>query len=206
MDRIRENESASIAIRGRRSERSMPGTLVPIAPNSPPVARPGFGSKVSIWLGPPSIQRTMQARAFPGFRGSGSRSGKSEWCRWPSLAKPPHPSASALRRLGRSAGSLILASVVEVEFVRREERPEHFRERRPGIGRFARVPEASGKFLGVGRTRKNGEIDLPDRLRGGKFSLEDPVQSSSASRLGAREKGGFHVGEFQDLLDARRVV
>ena len=39
----------------------MPGTAVSIALNGPPLAWPGFGSNVSIWLGPPVIQSRMHA-------------------------------------------------------------------------------------------------------------------------------------------------
>src|SRR5687768_935545 len=44
----------------------MPGTLVLIAPNSPRISCgvSGFGSNVSIWLGPPPIQRRMQEVDF----------------------------------------------------------------------------------------------------------------------------------------------
>src|SRR5579875_2104763 len=38
----------------------MPGTAVEIGLNSPPSLVPGFKSKVSLWLGPPSIHRRMQ--------------------------------------------------------------------------------------------------------------------------------------------------
>jgi hypothetical protein len=48
MERISENEPASPAKRGSRSDMSIPGTAVFWAPNSPPLARPGFGSNVSI--------------------------------------------------------------------------------------------------------------------------------------------------------------
>src|SRR5262245_53391881 len=48
----------------------MPGTEVLIDFVSPPLAWPGLGSKVSNWLGPPAIQRRMQA--FPALRRAGA--------------------------------------------------------------------------------------------------------------------------------------
>src|SRR4051794_23003324 len=46
---------------GRCSLIWMPGTAVSIALNWPPLAWPGLGSKVSVWLGPPVIQSKMHA-------------------------------------------------------------------------------------------------------------------------------------------------
>ena len=48
-----------LASLGRCSLIKMPGTAVSMALNSPPLAWPGLGSKVSIWLGPPVIQSRM---------------------------------------------------------------------------------------------------------------------------------------------------
>src|SRR5437868_10618273 len=48
-----------VAILERCSEISMPGTLVLIGLNSPASLVPGFMSKVSLWLGPPSIHSRM---------------------------------------------------------------------------------------------------------------------------------------------------
>src|SRR5262249_20186481 len=46
---------------GRRSHRNTPGTVVGRTPNSPrySAGASGFGSHVSIWLGPPRIHRMM---------------------------------------------------------------------------------------------------------------------------------------------------
>src|SRR5262249_31979451 len=48
------------AISGRCSENFAPLMRVSITLNSPPVFVPGLGSNVSMWLGPPFIQRRMQ--------------------------------------------------------------------------------------------------------------------------------------------------
>src|SRR5579875_63438 len=44
----------------------MPGTTVEIGLNSPPSLVPGFKSKVSLWLGPPSIHKRMQDLCLAG--------------------------------------------------------------------------------------------------------------------------------------------
>src|SRR5262245_14992823 len=49
--------SACSARSGRCSENFAPLIRVSIALNSPPVLVPGLGSNVSMWLGPPFIQR-----------------------------------------------------------------------------------------------------------------------------------------------------
>src|SRR3954453_2487151 len=51
----------SRATLGRCSPIKIPGTPVWIGLNGPPLAWPGFGSKGSIWLGPPDIQSRMHA-------------------------------------------------------------------------------------------------------------------------------------------------
>src|SRR5262245_7642707 len=52
--------SAWSATSGRCSENFTPLMRVSMALNSPPVFVPGLGSNVSMWLGPPFIQRRMQ--------------------------------------------------------------------------------------------------------------------------------------------------
>src|ERR1700676_4888661 len=54
----------SLANCGRFSLISMPGTAVGIGLYSPPSAVPGLRSKVSLWLGPPSIHRRMHDLCF----------------------------------------------------------------------------------------------------------------------------------------------
>src|SRR5205807_3308128 len=50
---------SSPANRGKCSLMRMPGTAVGISLKGPPWAVPGFRSKVSLWLGPPSIHSRM---------------------------------------------------------------------------------------------------------------------------------------------------
>src|SRR5712692_2830224 len=55
-----------LAILCRCSLILMPATEVWISLNGPPLAWPGFKSKVSVWLGPPFIQSRMQERRRSG--------------------------------------------------------------------------------------------------------------------------------------------
>src|SRR5438132_4849499 len=55
----------SLAIFGRCSLISTPGALVLIGLNSPAPLLSGLRSKVSLWLGPPSIHRRMHDLALP---------------------------------------------------------------------------------------------------------------------------------------------
>ncbi len=68
------------ARRGKCSLMRIPGTLVAISLNGPPLAWPGFRSNVSIWLGPPLIQSRMHAflRCGCEARSSASRSSQPE--------------------------------------------------------------------------------------------------------------------------------
>ncbi len=62
MERIGATCSMTLARFGRCSLIFTPGAEVSIGLNSPPLAWPGFRSKVSVWLGPPVIHSKMQAR------------------------------------------------------------------------------------------------------------------------------------------------
>jgi hypothetical protein len=54
----------TLATPGRCSLISIPGALVFIGLNSPAPLLSGFKSRVSLWLGPPSIHRRMQCLAL----------------------------------------------------------------------------------------------------------------------------------------------
>ena len=62
IDRTGARWCICVANFGRCSEICMPGTDVSTGLNGPPLACPGFRSKVSIWLGPPDIHSKIQAR------------------------------------------------------------------------------------------------------------------------------------------------
>src|SRR5262245_51208006 len=56
----------------------MPETLVEIGLNSPAPSAPGFMSKVSLWLGPPSIHRRMHDLVFVLVSAARAASGASQ--------------------------------------------------------------------------------------------------------------------------------
>jgi hypothetical protein len=60
-----------IAIRGKSSQMSTPGTAVDMDLNGPPVGLPGLGSHVSNWLEPPA-NHTKSTRLFC-FRSSSAQ-------------------------------------------------------------------------------------------------------------------------------------
>src|SRR5258708_18480574 len=64
MLRMMASSLACWAIPGRCWLILMPGTDVSISVYGPPFLWPGLRSKVSIWLGPPGIQRRMHERCF----------------------------------------------------------------------------------------------------------------------------------------------
>ena len=62
MDRITARSLERVARFGKCSLRNRPGVEVAIVLNGPPFGCSGFGSNVSVWLGPPFIQSRMQFR------------------------------------------------------------------------------------------------------------------------------------------------
>ena len=91
MLRMMASLSAIFAIRGRYSHTWRPVTLLAIGRNGPPVGRPGFMSKVSIWLAPPFIHRRMQC--LPRFVASAAIAASAN--RPPQLATAAPPAADA---------------------------------------------------------------------------------------------------------------
>ena len=76
---------------GRCSLMRMPGTAVSMALNSPPLAWPGLGSNVSIWLGPPVIQSRMHDLRRPGSAAASAASDSIQ----PEVEKPTTPAAAS---------------------------------------------------------------------------------------------------------------
>ena len=69
--------SICFAIFGISSQIWMPGTLVAMGRNGPPVGRPGFMSNVSNWLAPPFIHSRMQCLLLlADLRGQRRRAGQ----------------------------------------------------------------------------------------------------------------------------------
>ena len=87
------------ASRGRCSLIRMPGTAVSIALNSPPLAWPGLGSKVSIWLGPPVIQSRMHDLRRAGCPAASAASDSIQ----PEVEKPTTPAAASFRAWRRDS-------------------------------------------------------------------------------------------------------
>src|SRR5579875_1352379 len=80
---------AFVARGGRCSLNLMPGTVVAISLKGPPLAWPGFKSKVSIWLGPPFIHKRMQARLRSGLAAAAAARFSSQ----PDIEAPSTPAA-----------------------------------------------------------------------------------------------------------------
>ncbi len=87
------------ASRGRCSLIRIPGTAVSIALNSPPLAWPGLGSKVSIWLGPPVIQSRMHDLRRDGCPAASAASDSIQ----PEVEKPTTPAAASFRAWRRDS-------------------------------------------------------------------------------------------------------
>src|SRR4051794_3268 len=90
---------------GSMSVNWMPGTAVDLTPNSPRYSTGalGLGSHMSMWLGPPRIQRMMTHGSRPPLveRDGADASSRSRSER----ASPEAPSRPALRKLRRSGSS-----------------------------------------------------------------------------------------------------
>src|SRR5579862_3001639 len=76
MERTIESLSMIVAHFGINSLIRVPGTLVVIARNGPPVGRPGLGSHVSNWLGAPHNHKSMQCFCF--FLASSANAGSEK--------------------------------------------------------------------------------------------------------------------------------
>src|SRR5262249_1419545 len=79
-----------------------PAAAVSMALNCPPLGWPGFGSKVSVWLGPPLIQSRMQARLRSGLLTASRASAGSQL--EPYTPTAPAASRKAARRDTSKAG------------------------------------------------------------------------------------------------------
>src|SRR5271170_5703643 len=97
----------------------MPGARVAIDL----VGAPALGSKVSMWLGPPFIHRTMQARAFlEALEALDGRLANKRRGAAHKLKAPPRPSCKNVRRF--MSPSLFAMLMVERELARVEQRPK----------------------------------------------------------------------------------
>src|SRR6185312_10596534 len=128
MDRITVSLRATRATFGMCSLSMSPGSEVRIAFVGPPFGCPGFGSHVSMWLGPPFIQRRIIALAFAVLFAS-ARAARSSIATKKALA----PSWMKFR--------LFMGLVVQDELGRVEEGPHEILE--GGGLRIARLAHAA---------------------------------------------------------------
>src|SRR5947209_7248875 len=115
--------------RGKFSLIWMPGTDVSIGRNGPLLSVPGLGSKVSLWLGPPSIHRTMHRlwRVCCGAGACAARAART--FSQPDMPAPRTPAAESFSksRRERSRGWFDIVPtplVVQGELARIQDRPE----------------------------------------------------------------------------------
>src|SRR5690242_15491862 len=94
MERTSANLSMRFAIFGSSSETRIPATFVEIGLK----LLFGFGSQVSMWLGPPSSQNRMTAFAFPLGEAPVSAAAESA-CRSERPRKPSDPAVIKVRRV-----------------------------------------------------------------------------------------------------------
>src|SRR5262249_5906513 len=78
MERMTAQRSPNSASLGRFSVQRRPGAEVSFSLKGPPLAWPGFMSKVSVWAGPPLIHNRMQARLRCGFVAASAASVSSQ--------------------------------------------------------------------------------------------------------------------------------
>src|SRR5207237_10673387 len=84
--------SVSRASPGRCSLIRRPGVAVAISRNGPPLAWPGFKSKVSIWLGPPFIHSRMHDRRRWALAAASAAKASSQ----PDIEEPSAPAVDTL--------------------------------------------------------------------------------------------------------------
>src|SRR5262245_31964840 len=90
---------------------SIPDALVLIGLNSPAPLLSGFRSRVSLWLGPPSIQRRMQRLAFAfGLAGDSSARAARTFIH-PENEAPNTPAADSFRKSRRDFSSSVFENM-----------------------------------------------------------------------------------------------
>src|SRR6476659_6971199 len=96
-----------LAIFGRCSLISVPRALVSIGLNSPAPLLSGLRSRVSLWLGPPSIQRRMQRLAFAFELAGDSSARAARTFIQPENEAPNTPAADSFRKSRRDFSSSV---------------------------------------------------------------------------------------------------
>src|SRR6185436_7888666 len=189
-DRMIDRSFISAATRGRCSQIWIPRAAVSIALNGPFVSWPGFGSNVSMWLGPPSMKRTITALAFARAAASWAiRAGESD-----AAAVAPRP----IRRNERRSSSHI--SVPRHEFRGIQQGPEDVLVDPGSVARLADARQQRFGFARPRRPRQRHEKELLDPLRGILLPVQDPLQAElRRGRRPARDQ--LPVQEVERLRD-----
>src|SRR4051794_19166161 len=181
-----------------------PGVAVATALDGPCVSAPGLGSNVSNWLGPPAIQRRMQARR--------SRRSWSAWTARPSSRLRPAAPAPTRRRKPRRSSAparptrtftqvcniLVMASLTSLtsppgkELGAVDQAPVDVLERLGPVVNFFQVTHADGHFLRFRRPGQRPFVEGRQQLVVARPLGEGVGQKSFA--------GGGDVGVHQDAV------
>src|SRR4051812_2579103 len=178
-ERTKTQRSMTFASPGMCSQRETPGADVAIGRNSPRISSgaSGLRSHMSIVAGPPESQiwitpvagfftpgsgafrasaRSASGRLIPNSPATPTRRTSRRW----------NPSQSVrVRNIAAPSEGHRSGSVVQHEFARVDQRPEHVRQARGAIGARPQMVEGrSGLIPGRG-ARQGGEEKILDRLR-----------------------------------------
>src|SRR3982750_4526319 len=100
----------------------MPGTLVLMGLNSPRMldGASGFGSQMSIWLGPPCRKTIITDLAELNPRAPSKRDAACKFCHWKKFARfrpnrPTEPTRNSSRRVGPSQRLPFRPGIVSIE-------------------------------------------------------------------------------------------
>src|SRR6185503_4050607 len=162
-DRMIDRSFISAAMRGRCSQTWIPRTAVSIALNGPFVSCPGLGSKVSMWLGPPSMKRTITDLAFARAASCARSPGAIE-----AAALAPRP----MRRNERRSSSHI--SMPRHEFRGIQQGPEDVLVDPGSVAGLADARQERLALARLRRPRQRHQEELLDPLRGILLPVQKP--------------------------------
>src|SRR6185436_1965341 len=189
-DRMSDRSFIPAAMRGRCSQIWIPRTAVSMALNGPFVSWPGFGSNVSMWLGPPSMKRTITALAFARAAASWAiRAGESD-----AAAVAPSP----IRRNERRSSSHI--SVPRHEFRGIQQGPEDVFVDPGSVPGLADPRQERLALARLRRPRQGQQEELLDPLRGILLALQQPGEAEFR-RVRGSARDQLPVQEVERLRD-----
>src|SRR6185503_1062332 len=189
-DRMSDRSFIPAAMRGRCSQIWIPRTAVSMALKGPFVSWPGFGSNVSMWLGPPSMKRTITALAFARAPASCAiRAGEID-----AAAVAPSP----IRRNERRSSSHM--SVPRHEFRGIQQGPEEVLVDPGSVAGLADARQERLALARLRRPRQRHQEELLDPLRGILLPVQKPLETELRRRRGpARDQ--LPVQEIERLRD-----